>query len=60
MLDNFGDRKQRAECPSNFSPENPIKMRSHCEIIKSSRNHWENEIRAFDKGIQQALKRLGN
>ncbi|MEG4010077.1 hypothetical protein [Microcoleus sp. Pol12A6] len=21
--------------------------------------HWESEIRAFEKGIQQALKRLG-
>ncbi len=21
--------------------------------------HWENEIKAFEKGIQQALKRLG-
>lgn len=22
--------------------------------------HWQNEIRAFEKGIQQAQKRLGN
>ncbi len=26
-----------------------------CGMIK----HWEKEIRAFEKGVQQALKRLG-
>ncbi|AFZ22425.1 hypothetical protein Cylst_0043 [Cylindrospermum stagnale PCC 7417] len=38
--------KIRLEYEKNFPDEGLIR-------------HWENEICAFDKGIQQALKRLG-
>jgi hypothetical protein len=38
--------KIRLECEKDFPNEGLIK-------------HWEAEIRAFEKGMQQALKRLG-
>jgi len=42
--------------------EHQEKIRLEYEKSNSNRGlikHWEKEIRAFEKGIQQALKRLG-
>jgi hypothetical protein len=37
-----------------------IRLESKKELVDQALiNHWQKEIRAFEKGIQQALKRLG-
>ncbi len=37
-----------------------IRLESKKELVDQALiNHWQKEIRAFEKAIQQALKRLG-
>jgi uncharacterized membrane protein (DUF106 family) len=37
-----------------------IRLESNKELVDQALiKHWQKEIRAFEKGIQQALKRLG-
>jgi hypothetical protein len=37
-----------------------IRLESKKELVDQALiTHWQKEIRAFEKGIQQALKRLG-